>query len=183
MDHASHDLAHRSLGFIQNPHTASWLVRWLWNTIVVIAIVGWDFKWLWLGTTHFVASQQYTFMDRAFEDCAWRTQKLPVHIGMANSDSDAQRSQDGGDCGQGLAMFCGVLMPKMLVDPFFEEDLPLFQTRHDDVFVASFPKSGKEELAPRSLPLLHSRRVLKTMSRFRLTCSNWGSTLLQQIEL
>ena len=36
----------------------------------------------------------------------------------------------------------GIRVPTWALDPNFAEDLERFQTRKDDVFVASYPKSG-----------------------------------------
>ena len=49
---------------------------------------------------------------------------------------------EGDWVGPEYALVHGVRIAVWVVDPNFGEDLERFQTRKDDVFVASFPKSG-----------------------------------------
>lgn len=42
-----------------------------------------------------------------------------------------------------MALVRGVRISAALVDPDLHEDLERFQTRREDVFIASYPKSGK----------------------------------------
>ena len=62
------------------------------------------------------------------------------------------RETEGGWTSPEMAIVHDVRISAALVDPNLEEDLEHFQTRNDDVFVASYPKSGKLnnlELDPR----------------------------------
>ena len=50
---------------------------------------------------------------------------------------------DGEYRGPRSVLFFGVRQPAYVTfDPNFELALPLFTTRHDDVWIASYPKSG-----------------------------------------
>lgn len=40
------------------------------------------------------------------------------------------------------ALVHGVRIPTWIIDPKFGENLDRFQTRKDDVFIATYPKSG-----------------------------------------
>jgi len=53
------------------------------------------------------------------------------------------RETEGGWTSPEMAIIHGVRISAALVDPNLNEDLEHFQTRKDDVFVASYPKSGK----------------------------------------
>ncbi|KAL9960567.1 hypothetical protein ACROYT_G034042 [Oculina patagonica] len=52
------------------------------------------------------------------------------------------RETEGGWTGPEMALIHGVRMPAVLVDPNLHEDLERFQTRRDDVFIGSYPRSG-----------------------------------------
>ena len=61
-----------------------------------------------------------------------------------------RQEKEGEWNGPKMAIIQGVPIPVDFLDPYFEEDLGRFQTRHDDVFVTSYPKSGKLSVIPRA---------------------------------
>ena len=52
------------------------------------------------------------------------------------------RETEGSWTSPEMAIIHGVRISVALVDPNINEDLEHFETRKDDVFVASYPKSG-----------------------------------------
>jgi len=52
------------------------------------------------------------------------------------------QERDGDWVSPQYSLVHGVRIASWLVDPNFGEDLERFQTRKDDVFVVSYPKSG-----------------------------------------
>lgn len=52
------------------------------------------------------------------------------------------QEKDGDRVGPQYSFVRGVRIAPFLLDTNFGEDLERFQTRKDDVFVASYPKSG-----------------------------------------
>ena len=56
------------------------------------------------------------------------------------------QEKEGDWTGVKLALVRGIRVVAELLDPNFNEDLDRFYTRKDDVFVATYPRSGKQRL-------------------------------------
>lgn len=78
---------------------------------------------------------------------------------MATFPWPTVRETEGSWTSPEMAFIHGVRMPTAFVDPNLSADLEHFQTRKDDVFIGSYPKSGK-------YMILKSFKILEKHERY-----------------